>query len=284
MTDHVFSPLGGLSIIIPVYNSAATLPELIERLNTVFAKDALPFELILVNDGSEDDSWCVIVQLAECFERVCGVNLAGNFGQHSALLCGILRARHSVIVTLDDDLQHPPEEIPKLLRALRDDVDVVYGLPMHRRHTAWRVAASWIMVQIARAGGPGGAYRPSAFRVFRTRLREAFADPGGNRVAIDALLGRSTTRFATVEIEHHPRFVGHSRYNLRRLTQLAIDNIMAFGLLPPWLVRWSKRLRWLVGSRDPSANCSRYVVARTTEDTLSIDSFSFSHLARLPKP
>ncbi|MCB1775978.1 MAG: glycosyltransferase family 2 protein [Candidatus Competibacteraceae bacterium] len=266
MADHASSSLGGLSVIIPVYNSAAMLPELIERLNRVFARDAFPVELILVNDGSEDDSWRVIVGLAQRFEGVRGVNLARNFGQHSALLCGIRQARHAISVTLDDDLQHPPEEIPKLLRALQDDVDVVYGLPMHRRHTAWRVAASWIMVQIARAGGPGGAYRPSAFRAFRTRLRDKFIDVGVNRVAIDALLGQNTTHFTTVEVEHHPRFAGHSRYDLRRLIRLAVDNIMAFGLLPLWLVRWSQRLRSLARGGGPSTDCSRYVIAKTTED------------------
>ncbi|MCB1918813.1 MAG: glycosyltransferase family 2 protein [Candidatus Competibacteraceae bacterium] len=259
-----FSP-DGLSIVIPVYNSAAILTELVERLHAAFAGNAFPFELILVNDGSEDDSWHVIVRLAKRFEKVHGVNLAGNFGQHNALLCGVRQACYEVIVTLDDDLQHPPEEIPKLLRALRDDVDVVYGLPMHRRHTAWRVAASWIMVQIARASGPGGAYRPSAFRAFRTRLREAFANSSVDRVAIDALLGRSTTRFTTVKVEHHPQSVGRSRYDLRRLTRLAVDNILAFGLFPSWLVRWNKRSS-LSKSEGAYPVDASYVIAATTDD------------------
>ena len=265
MAVSALSSLDSLSIVIPVYNSAVILPELVERLHTTFAGDAFPFELILVNDGSEDDSWCVIVGLAKCFEKVHGVNLAGNFGQHSALLCGVRRARYEVIVTLDDDLQHPPEEIPKLLRALRDDVDVVYGLPLRRRHMAWRVAASWIMVQIARASGPSGAYRPSAFRAFRTRLREAFANSGVDRVAIDALLSRSTTRFATVEVEHHPRSVGCSHYDLRRLTRLAVDNILAFDLFPLWFVRWSKRSS-LSKSEGAYPVGAFYVIAATTDD------------------
>src|SRR5438128_12372377 len=103
-----------VSVVIPVYNSEASLPILIQRLDRVLAQRHAPFEGVLVNDGSRDRSWPVIQELATRFPWVRGVNLIRNFGQHNALLCGIRLARHAVIVTMDDDLQHPPEEICKL--------------------------------------------------------------------------------------------------------------------------------------------------------------------------
>jgi glycosyltransferase involved in cell wall biosynthesis len=127
-----------LSVVIPVYNSADTLSDLIARLEPVLRAQALRFEAVLVNDGSRDRSWEVIVGLRHRFEWVRGIDLMRNSGQHNALLCGIRAARGDLIATLDDDLQNPPEEIPKLLAALADDIDVVYGAPEHEVHGLFR--------------------------------------------------------------------------------------------------------------------------------------------------
>src|SRR5918993_5335821 len=104
-----------LSVVVPVYNSEGSLRPLVERLEPVLRDVASDFEVLLVNDGSRDGSWSVVEELAAGRPWVRGLDLMRNYGQHNALLCGIRAARHPVVVTLDDDLQNPPEEIPKLL-------------------------------------------------------------------------------------------------------------------------------------------------------------------------
>lgn len=142
--------VGSLSAVIPVFNSGRVLPELVARLEPVLREAAEDFELILVNDGSDDDSWAAIAELASAHPWVRGLDLMRNAGQHNALLCGIRAARHELIVTLDDDLQNPPEEIPALLDELREKgLDVVYGTPHREQHGVLRDLAS--RVKIGRA-------------------------------------------------------------------------------------------------------------------------------------
>ena len=119
--------LPGLSVVVPVYGSEAILPELVRRLEVTLPAIASRYELVLVNDSSPDGSWDVIGKLAQRYPWVHAINLMRNYGQHNALLCGIRAAHYGVIVTMDDDLQHPPEEIPKLLAILEQGSDVVYG-------------------------------------------------------------------------------------------------------------------------------------------------------------
>src|SRR3990172_6882783 len=134
----------GVSVIIPVYNSADILQDLLLRLELVVKELGTPCELVLVNDGSQDQSWAVVVEASRRLAWGRGINLMRNYGQHNALLCGIREARHDVIVTMDDDLQNPPEEIPKLMARLSDGDDVVYGTPERERHGFWRDMASRI--------------------------------------------------------------------------------------------------------------------------------------------
>jgi undecaprenyl-phosphate 4-deoxy-4-formamido-L-arabinose transferase len=116
----------GLSVVVPVYNSESNCAELVGRLGKVLDVSARRFEVLLVNDGSHDRSWAQISELAQEYPWVRGINLMRNYGQHNALLCGIRDARFDVIVTLDDDLQNPPEEIQAARNALTDRYDVVY--------------------------------------------------------------------------------------------------------------------------------------------------------------
>src|SRR3954451_18790022 len=130
---------GPLSIVVPVYNSAGTLPALVDRIDGAVEGE---HEILLVNDGSADRSWAVIEELASARSGVRGLDLMRNYGQHNALLAGIRAARHPVVVTLDDDLQNPPEEIPKLLAALDAGADVVYGSAEEPGFGIWRRAAT----------------------------------------------------------------------------------------------------------------------------------------------
>lgn len=131
-----------LSVVVPVYNSELILPALIQRLEPALAALAEKYEVVLVNDGSRDHSWKVVQELSRAFPWVRGINLMRNYGQHNALLCGIRAARFDTLVTMDDDLQHPPEEIHKLLAKLDEGFEVVYGFPERERHGLLRNIAS----------------------------------------------------------------------------------------------------------------------------------------------
>lgn len=222
-----------ISVVIPVYNSAATLEPLVERLQRVLGDRGAAWEILFVNDGSRDDSWNVVCRLAERYPHVTGINLMRNYGQHNAVLCGIRAAKHDVIVTMDDDLQHPPEEIPKLLAKLDDGHDVVYGTPEAMQHGLYRNAASRITkLAMSLAMGAETAEKVSAFRAFRTRLREAFAAYQATLISCDVLLTWGTTRFAAVPVRHDPRRVGTSNYNFRKLLVHAINMATGFSVFP----------------------------------------------------
>jgi glycosyltransferase involved in cell wall biosynthesis len=221
--------LGTVSAVVPVYNSAGTLDVLVERIRA--ALEGHDYEIVLVNDGSTDGSWERVVQLA-AEPDVRGLDLARNFGQHNALLAGIRAARGEVIVTLDDDLQNPPEEIPRLLVRLREGYDVVYGTPNVRQHKLWRnVAARLVRYSLRSSMGPV-ADSVSPFRAIRTRLRDAFASFAGPDVSIDVLLSWATTRFSSVEVEHVERRSGPSTYTFGKLASLALTMLTGFSVRP----------------------------------------------------
>ena len=223
----------GVSAVVPVYNSAATLGELTDRLRSTLSELGRDYELILVNDGSDDASWERIVELAAADERVRGLNLMRNYGQHNALLAGIRAARHGVIVTLDDDLQNPPEEIPKLLAKLDEGFDVVYGSAETPAFGLLRNAGT-AMTKLALGWAIGSdiAGKVSAYRAFRTDLRDAFADYDAPYVSIDVLLSWGTTRFGSVPVEHRERTEGSSSYGFLRLATHALNVMTGFSTRP----------------------------------------------------
>ncbi|VVE01478.1 glycosyltransferase family 2 protein [Pandoraea anhela] len=223
-----------LSVVVPVYRSAASLPLLHERLTAVLEILSPAHEIILVEDGGNDGTWDVITSLAATDSRVRGIRMSRNYGQHNALLCGIRAAVHPLIVTLDDDLQHPPEEIPRLLDELRrGDFDVVYGAPEREQHSFWRDTASVVTkIALMNAMGAQTARHVSAFRVFRTSLRNAFADYSSPLVSIDVLLTWGTTRFTHLKVRHEPRRIGVSNYSVWKLFTHAMNMITGFSTVP----------------------------------------------------
>jgi undecaprenyl-phosphate 4-deoxy-4-formamido-L-arabinose transferase len=191
------------------------------------------FEMIFVEDGGGDESWSIIAELAAADKRVRGIRMSRNYGQHNALLCGIRAARYDVIVTMDDDLQHPVSEIAPLLEALGPDVDVVYGAPREEPHGFLRnVASRMTKWALASAMGAETARSVSALRAFRTRLRDGFCDYRSPNVSIDVLLTWTTSRFAVVKVRHAPRSVGVSGYSIPRLIRHAITLMTGFSTLP----------------------------------------------------
>ncbi len=222
-----------LSIVVPVFNSSKSLNTLYERLNTVLPSLVQTYELILVNDGSVDDSWETISSLVDSHDWIHGINLMRNYGQHNALLCGIRAAKNETIVTIDDDLQNPPEEIVKLLKKLDDGYDVVYGTPLKEQHDLWRNLASQVTkLALQSTMGVDTARQVSAFRAFRTYLRNAFQSYQSPFVSIDVLLTWSTNRFSSVPVQHEERIFGSSNYTFRKLVVHALNMITGFSVLP----------------------------------------------------
>ncbi len=222
-----------LSIVVPVYNSEESLPILLDSLAELLPTLAGKFEVILVNDASRDGSAAVIERAAGERTWVVGIHLMRNFGQHNALLAGIRNARFETIVTMDDDLQNPPAEVPRLLAKLEEGFDVVYGFPRQESHGLWRDMASRITkLTLQNAMGVETAARVSSFRAFRSNVRDAFRDYSGSYVSIDVLLSWGTTRFATIPVSNPPRTLGKSTYTAKKLIVHAVNMVTGFSIMP----------------------------------------------------
>ena len=222
-----------ISVIIPVYNSADTIVSLHRRIVSVFTMLVVDYEIIFINDSSGDESSDIIHHLAENDSNVICIDLNKNYGQHNALLCGIRQAKYEFIVTLDDDLQNPPEEIPKLLEKLDQGYDVVYGYPKNEQHGLFRNIASMITkMALKTTMGVSIARHVSAFRVFRTGLRDSFSDYKGSFISIDVLLSWGTNSFSAIPVNHEQRAEGKSNYTVRKLINHALNMITGFSVLP----------------------------------------------------
>jgi len=223
----------GLSVVVPVYRSEGILPELVRRLAEVLPTLANNYELVLVNDSSPDDSWNVISRLAHQYPWIHAINLMRNYGQHNALLCGIRATQYAILVTMDDDLQHPPEEISKLLAVLDQGYDVVYGTPAQEQHGLLRDLAS-LTTKLALQNVMGAeiARQVSAFRAFRAEVANAFSHYEGAFVSIDVLLTWGTNRFVATPVRHEPRSQGASGYTFRKLITHALNMMTGFSTKP----------------------------------------------------
>jgi glycosyltransferase involved in cell wall biosynthesis len=232
----------GVSVVVPVHGTGDVLAELVGRVASVLGGVSGPrWEIILINDGSPGSCWRRIEELARNNANIRGIDLMRNYGQHNALLCGLRAAVYDTTVTMDDDLQHPPEEIPRLLALREEGWDVVYGTPAAQRQPFWRRVAS-MLIRVALAGAIGSkrAKGVSAFRAVRTDSRRAFADFRGPFVSIDVLLSWATGRAAQVEVRHEPRKSGTSGYSFRKLASHAADMMTGFSA-------WPLRLASVVG-------------------------------------
>jgi len=222
-----------VSVVIPVYRAEQTLLDLYHQLSAAMSEITSAFEIIFVEDGGGDGSWLIISGLARTDHRVRGIRMSRNYGQHNALLCGIRAAQHSIILTMDDDLQHPVSEIAPLLAALKPEYDVVYGAPQDEQHGFLRDLASRVTkLALASSMGAETARNVSAFRVFRTRLRDGFEQYRSPSVSIDVLLTWTTTRFTAIKVRHAPRAKGVSGYTPGKLIRHAFNLMTGFSTLP----------------------------------------------------
>lgn len=224
-------------MVIPCYRSEQTLPTLTARLREVLSGATEAYEIVLVDDGSPDDTWSVARDLAAQHAEVRAFRLSRNYGQQNALLAGVAAARYDVTVTMDDDLQHRPEEVLVLLAALSDDVELIYGVAMDEEHNWMRSLASRsVKFAMSRGMRIEGAAHISAFRAFRTYLRDAFVGIDGPHVALDVALSWATNRALAVPVRMDQRTVGTSGYRARTLIAHAINMILGYSTAPLRLV------------------------------------------------
>jgi glycosyltransferase involved in cell wall biosynthesis len=226
------------SIVVPVYRGSETLPALISRLEPVLARLADQYEVILVNDCSPDDSWQVITHLVKTYPWVRGINLMRNFGQHNATLCGVRAARFAIIVTMDDDLQHPPEEIHSLLSELDKGYDVVYGAPRQLPQGFFRnLLTKLTKILLARIMGVPSIRNISAFRAFRASLKNAFTNFSGPTLTLDVLLSWGTTRFTSVPVSIEAA-EDRSNYSFFMLVRVALLILTGYSTAPLRFASW----------------------------------------------
>lgn len=223
-----------LSIIIPVYRSAAILPRLAEALETTLAPlYGDRFEVILANDCSPDDSWRVLCDLATTRPWWKVVNLRKNAGQHNAILAGMRMSRGRYVVTMDDDLQHSPSDIPVLLAALAAGHDVCYAKFHAKRHALWKRLGSHFNDMVANRllNKPKGLYL-SPFKAMVGGVRDEIVKFSGPHVYVDGLILSVTSHITTITIDHHVRMDGQSGYSLRKSISLWLKMATSFSLLP----------------------------------------------------
>ncbi|HEX6537375.1 MAG TPA: glycosyltransferase [Gemmatimonadaceae bacterium] len=225
---------GLVSVVIPVYNEEANLPALAPRLLGVLDGLGRPYEVILVDDGSRDRSLAILEGLAERWpDRVRVVELSRNFGQHPAILAGFEIARGDVVVTLDADLQNPPEEIPKLLALTDQGYDVVGGVRQQRRDTLFRRAASWLVnrVTVAITGIRMSDYG-CMLRAYSREVIDLINRCEEYSTFIPALAQTFSRKPIEVPVAHAERSAGASKYSLYKLIRLNFDLMTGFSVVP----------------------------------------------------
>jgi undecaprenyl-phosphate 4-deoxy-4-formamido-L-arabinose transferase len=206
---------------------------LVQRLADVLGRLGKTYEVVLVDDGSPDQTWTVLEELhAADPQHVVAVQLMRNYGQHNAIMCGFRQSRGKYIITMDDDLQNPPEEIPKLVETIeRGDLDLVYGVYVSKQHGNWRNFGSSLIQAFYRFVFKS-TVPVSAFRVLRRPLLESIFSYNLNFTFVDGLLAWNTRRIGQVVVEHCARATGRSGYSLSRLLVHAMNILTTFSLLP----------------------------------------------------
>ena len=223
-----------ISIVIPVFNSAHILAELCKRIDTVFATSQKQYQLILIDDGSKDNSWQILKQQKELYPaQLTIIQLSKNYGQHNAIICGFNYSKGDFLITMDDDLQHPPEEIIKLIdKQIENDVDVVYGIYTKRQHNMMRSAGSYFIRKTSKYTsntiGEG-----SSFRLIKKEIiKKIIENHQHNFVFLDELIQWYTSNLAIVNITHNIRKEGKSGYSTTKLFKMYIDIVINYTAVP----------------------------------------------------
>lgn len=221
-----------LSVVVPVYCGRATVPDLVKQLGD-YLSQRYSFEIVLVDDGSPDDSGVVCKQLAAQHSFVKAVCLARNFGEHNAVMAGLNHASGDAVVIMDDDLQNPPSEVTKLLDELAQGFDVVYSAYERKKHNWFRNFGSWLndRVAIVMLKKPRDLYLCSFKAMNRFLVNEVIRFDGPFPY-IDGIVLRTTRRIGVVTVQHESRAVGESGYTLKKLISLWVRMFTGFSILP----------------------------------------------------
>ncbi|MBF0191240.1 MAG: glycosyltransferase family 2 protein [Magnetococcales bacterium] len=223
-----------LSIVIPVYHSETCLEPLLARIHQALEPERIAFEVILVNDGSRDGSWRVIAALCARHAHVIGVNHRRNFGQDNAIMTGLRLARGLFVATMDDDLQHDPADLPRLLAAMRtSDAEVIFGSLEIQTDPGWKRLGralhartlEWLLDKPK-------DFQFTSYRLMRGEVARDIGFYDGAFPFIDALLVQVSTRFEQVPVQVHARFQGRSNYTLLKSLQLWMKLLVSFSIKP----------------------------------------------------
>lgn len=223
-----------ISFVIPCYHSAQTIGKVVEEIDATMAHlNGYVYEIVLVNDGSPDDTFGVIRTLCAQRKDICGVNLAGNFGQHAALMAGFRYAHGDVVVCLDDDGQTPADEVGKLLDMIDEGYDVVYAKYAWKQHSGFRNFGSKVNELMTRVmlGKPKQLYLSSYFAARRFVVDEMLRYTNPYPYVIGLVL-RTTKNIANVEVTHRERELGTSGYTIGKLLGLWFNGFTAFSIKP----------------------------------------------------
>lgn len=222
-----------VSVVVPVYRSADCLPELVARVDGALRPHFTAFELILVNDCSPDASWQAIDDLAARHDFVVGVNLRKNVGQDNAIMAGLHEATGDAVIIMDDDLQHDPDDIPRLVAALGPGVDVVYATFEEKLQAWWKNAGSWFngRVAVVVLGKPPDVYM-SPYKAIRQDVVREIVRYDGPFTYVDGIIFAITGAITQVPATHHTRFAGHSNYNLIRSIRVWLKLATGFSVIP----------------------------------------------------
>ncbi len=224
-----------VSFVIPCYRSALTIGKVVEEIKNSMERlsDRYSYEVILVNDFPQDDTFEVIKELAEKDDRIMGINLARNFGQHAALMAGFRYCDGDITVCLDDDRQTPADEVGKLLDKLEEGYDVVYARYCHKQHSAFRNFGSKVNELMTRfmLGKPKDLYISSYFAAKKFVVKEMIKYRNCYPYVIGLVL-RTTKNITNVEVNHRERELGTSGYTLGKLFGLWFNGFTAFSIKP----------------------------------------------------
>lgn len=225
------------SVVIPVYNSQDIVGETLRRTAAFFEERVLPYEIIAVNDGSRDGSWAVLEAAARANPAIVAIDLLRNSGQHNANLCGFRAARGDWVVTMDDDLQNPPEEIAHLIEKAREGHDLVIGRFHAKQHASYRRLGSRLVRWInQRVFGQERDLVLSNFRLVHRDVVDRVCAYRGPFPYIPGLCLRYSGSRANAPVEHHARRVGSSNYDLRRILVLLSTILFNYSSFPLRLV------------------------------------------------
>lgn len=236
-----------LSVVIPVYRSQDTLEKLYIRVRDAIESVDPDFELILVEDCSDDDSWSVIERLAASDKRVHGIKLSRNFGQHAATICGIGRARGKWVVTLDDDLEHSPEYIPDMYHKAQEGYDLIYGTYTVRTHKSWRNVTSNIARWLFKKAIPTLNDDYTSFRCIRREIATVLEQFDSPFPFVDGYLSWITGNCSSIDTTHSYRDTGHSNYNFRKLFTHTLNIFVTFSDMPLKIASWAGLFFFFIG-------------------------------------